>query len=93
MTIAVGETYDFEYEAPAGRDMLWLDVRTTEREVAGPGTGDREVMATPSALSPLMRRMVGGALTATLAFALGLTVARWPPALTALNMREDLGAC
>ena len=47
-------------------------------------------MATPSALSPLMRRLVGGALTATLAFALGLTVARRPPALAALNMREDL---
>ena len=29
VTIAVGETYDFEYEAPAGRAMLWLDVRTT----------------------------------------------------------------
>ena len=29
VTIAVGETYDFEYEAPAGREMLWLDVRST----------------------------------------------------------------
>jgi FtsP/CotA-like multicopper oxidase with cupredoxin domain len=26
--IAVGETYDFEYEAPAGRATLWLEVRT-----------------------------------------------------------------
>ena len=29
VTIAVGETYDFEYEAPAGPEMLWLDVRST----------------------------------------------------------------
>ena len=28
-TIAVGETYDFEYEAPSGRALLWLDVRAT----------------------------------------------------------------
>jgi FtsP/CotA-like multicopper oxidase with cupredoxin domain len=28
-TIAVGETYMFEYEAPAGRRSLWLEVRTT----------------------------------------------------------------
>jgi manganese oxidase len=27
--IAVGETYDFEYDAPPGRATLWLDVRTT----------------------------------------------------------------
>ncbi len=27
--IAVGETYDFEYDAPAGRATLWIDVRTT----------------------------------------------------------------
>jgi manganese oxidase len=27
--IAVGETYDFAYEVPAGRAMLWLDVRTS----------------------------------------------------------------
>jgi hypothetical protein len=27
--IAVGETYDFEYEAPPGRGGLWLEVRTT----------------------------------------------------------------
>jgi FtsP/CotA-like multicopper oxidase with cupredoxin domain len=27
-TIAVGETYDFEYQAPAGRKTLWLEVRT-----------------------------------------------------------------
>jgi FtsP/CotA-like multicopper oxidase with cupredoxin domain len=27
-TIAVGETYDFEYRAPAGRQSLWLEVRT-----------------------------------------------------------------
>jgi len=27
--IAVGETYDFEFDAPAGRATLWLDVRTT----------------------------------------------------------------
>jgi hypothetical protein len=27
--IAVGETYDFVYDAPGGRRMLWLDVRTT----------------------------------------------------------------
>jgi hypothetical protein len=47
-------------------------------------------MTTPSALSPLMRRLVGGALTATLAFALGLMVARRPPALAALSMREDI---
>ena len=29
LRIGVGETYDFEYEAPAGRAALWLDVRTT----------------------------------------------------------------
>ena len=29
LTIAVGETYDFEFEAPVGRAMLWLEVRTT----------------------------------------------------------------
>ena len=28
-TIAVGETYDFEYTAPAGRGLMWLDVRST----------------------------------------------------------------
>jgi FtsP/CotA-like multicopper oxidase with cupredoxin domain len=28
-TIAVGETYDFEYEAPPGRKTAWLEVRTT----------------------------------------------------------------
>jgi FtsP/CotA-like multicopper oxidase with cupredoxin domain len=28
-TIAVGETYDFEYEAPPGRNTAWLEVRTT----------------------------------------------------------------
>lgn len=27
--IAVGETYDFEYEAPVGKGTLWLDVRST----------------------------------------------------------------
>ena len=27
--IAVGETYDFEYDAPRGRSTVWLDVRTT----------------------------------------------------------------
>ena len=27
-TIAVGETFDFEYQAPAGRQSLWLNVRT-----------------------------------------------------------------
>jgi FtsP/CotA-like multicopper oxidase with cupredoxin domain len=27
-TIAVGETYDFEYEAPPGRQNLWLELRT-----------------------------------------------------------------
>ncbi len=27
-TIGVGETYDFEYDAPAGRQNLWLEVRT-----------------------------------------------------------------
>jgi FtsP/CotA-like multicopper oxidase with cupredoxin domain len=27
-SIAVGETYDFEYEAPAGRHTLWLNVQT-----------------------------------------------------------------
>ena len=27
-TIAVGETYDFEYDAPEGRRTLWLEVRT-----------------------------------------------------------------
>ena len=27
-TIAVGETYDFEYEAPPGRKTVWLEVRT-----------------------------------------------------------------
>ncbi len=29
VTIAVGETYDFEYTAPAGRGLMWLDVRST----------------------------------------------------------------
>jgi FtsP/CotA-like multicopper oxidase with cupredoxin domain len=29
-TIAVGETYDFEVEAPAGRRTLWLEVRGTD---------------------------------------------------------------
>jgi FtsP/CotA-like multicopper oxidase with cupredoxin domain len=28
-TIAVGETYEFEYEAPPGRKTLWLEVRST----------------------------------------------------------------
>ena len=28
--IAVGETYDFEYEAAPGRKSLWLEVRTPE---------------------------------------------------------------
>jgi len=28
-TIAVGETYDFEYEAPPGRKTAWLEVRST----------------------------------------------------------------
>jgi FtsP/CotA-like multicopper oxidase with cupredoxin domain len=28
-TIAVGETYDFEYDAPDARTTLWLEVRTT----------------------------------------------------------------
>lgn len=28
-TIAVGETYDFEYQAPQGRKTAWLEVRTT----------------------------------------------------------------
>jgi FtsP/CotA-like multicopper oxidase with cupredoxin domain len=28
-TIAVGETYDFEYQAPEGRRTAWLEVRTT----------------------------------------------------------------
>jgi FtsP/CotA-like multicopper oxidase with cupredoxin domain len=28
-TIAVGETYDFEYQAPPGRKTAWLEVRTT----------------------------------------------------------------
>jgi FtsP/CotA-like multicopper oxidase with cupredoxin domain len=28
-TIAVGETYDFEYEAPPGRNTVWIEVRTT----------------------------------------------------------------
>ena len=27
-TIAVGETYDFEYQAPLGRQSLWMEVRT-----------------------------------------------------------------
>jgi FtsP/CotA-like multicopper oxidase with cupredoxin domain len=27
-TIAVGETYDFDYQAPAGRKSAWLEVRT-----------------------------------------------------------------
>ena len=27
-TIAVGETYDFEYQAPVGRKTAWLEVRT-----------------------------------------------------------------
>lgn len=29
LRIAVGETYDFEYEAPLGRTSLWLDVRAS----------------------------------------------------------------
>jgi len=29
VTIAVGETYDFEYDARPGGGMLWLDVRST----------------------------------------------------------------
>jgi FtsP/CotA-like multicopper oxidase with cupredoxin domain len=29
VTIAVGETYDFEFDAPAGRATLWLEVRST----------------------------------------------------------------
>ena len=28
-TIAVGETYDFEFQTPPGRQNLWLEVRTT----------------------------------------------------------------
>jgi FtsP/CotA-like multicopper oxidase with cupredoxin domain len=28
-TIGVGETYDFEYDAPPGRKVLWLEVRTS----------------------------------------------------------------
>jgi hypothetical protein len=28
-TIAVGETYDFEYQAPAARKNAWLEVRST----------------------------------------------------------------
>lgn len=28
-TIAVGETYEFEYQAPPGRKTLWLEVRST----------------------------------------------------------------
>ncbi len=27
-TIAVGETYDFEVQSPAGRKTLWVEVRT-----------------------------------------------------------------
>ena len=27
--IAVGETYEFEYQAPEGRKTAWLEVRTT----------------------------------------------------------------
>jgi hypothetical protein len=27
-TIAVGETYDFEFDAPPGRQMLWLEFRS-----------------------------------------------------------------
>jgi hypothetical protein len=30
VTIAVGETYDFEVEMPAGRRTLWLEVRGTD---------------------------------------------------------------
>ena len=26
-SIGVGETYDFEYQAPAGRQTLWLEVK------------------------------------------------------------------
>jgi hypothetical protein len=29
-TIAVGETYDFEVETPAGRKGLWLELRGTD---------------------------------------------------------------
>jgi hypothetical protein len=29
VTIAVGETYDFEVEVPPGGGTLWLDVRST----------------------------------------------------------------
>ena len=79
VTIAVGETYDFEYRGPGGSRDVVARRAQHEREMAGPGTGDREVMAAPSAPSPLMRRLADGALTATLAFALGLSVARRPP--------------
>jgi FtsP/CotA-like multicopper oxidase with cupredoxin domain len=29
VTIAVGETYDFEFDAPDGRATFWLEVRST----------------------------------------------------------------
>jgi FtsP/CotA-like multicopper oxidase with cupredoxin domain len=29
LRIAVGETYDFEYDAPPGRQTLWLEVKTS----------------------------------------------------------------
>jgi hypothetical protein len=35
--IGVGETYDFEFETPAGRRNLWLEVRSP----AGSGTRRR----------------------------------------------------
>ena len=28
-SIGVGETYDFEFQAPPGRSTMWLEVRTT----------------------------------------------------------------
>ena len=36
-TIAVGETYEFEYEAPRGRSTVWLEVRTTAGKWQGQG--------------------------------------------------------
>jgi hypothetical protein len=46
-------------------------------------------MTKTAAVFPRLRRVVGGALAMTLAFALGLTVARQTPARVALGMYGD----
>jgi len=47
-TIAVGETYDFEYEAPAGRRGRWINVRTPGRQVGGAGARGCSLGVRPS---------------------------------------------